>query len=379
MRQIHRMGTWNVRGLLQPGKLEILEKELARCKLDICGISETHWKNNGHFLTETHAIYFSGNDNNSRNGVAFLIPKHLRNCVVEYEPQKMTSWMNVDSGSETSDQLWDRAKNVLMAAVKESDVSVHKRKRQHWMSEGTLKLVEERRSLKASGADTKTLNAKSARIQEACRRDQNAQLQSVCAEVERHANKHESRDLHQKIGTITKSLSSKTWAINDSSGETVTDIEAIAEIWREYCQSLFQDPQSQCYAPTEPKNEEIEPDILLDEIRTAIKHLKNGKATGSDAIPIETIKASGEYGVHIFHTLCQKIWQTGCWPKEWAHTIFVPLHKKGSTKTCSNYRLIALISHASKILLHVLNERLKSYLSKEIAPEQAGFVKGKGT
>ncbi|CAH2209487.1 jg24990 [Pararge aegeria aegeria] len=81
----------------------------------------------------------------------------------------------------------------------------------------------------------------------------------------------------------------------------------------------------------------------------------------------------------MFHVLCNKVWQTGIWPQDWAHTVFVPLHKKGSTKLCSNYRLIALIPHASKILLHILNERLKSYLSKEVAPEQAGFVKGKGT
>ncbi|KAA5606581.1 hypothetical protein F3H11_36605, partial [Pseudomonas aeruginosa] len=59
--------------------------------------------------------------------------------------------------------------------------------------------------------------------------------------------------------------------------------------------------------------------------------------------------------------------------------MFTPLHKKGSTKKCNNYRLIALTSHSSKIMLHILNERLKTYLSKEIAPEQAGFVRGKGT
>lgn len=159
----------------------------------------------------------------------------------------------------------------------------------------------------------------------------------------------------------------------------MTEIDAISDTWKKYCQSLFLDPQSRCFAPTEPNDEEVEPDILYEEIRAAIKHLKNGKATGADAIPIETIKAPGEHGVQIFHTLCNKIWRTGTWPKEPAHTVFIPLHKKGSTKSCSNYRLIALISHASKILLHILNERLKNFLSKEIAPEQAGFVNGKGT
>jgi len=74
-----------VRGLLQPGKLKILEKEIARYGLNICGISETHWKGNGHFLTEGHVIYHSGNDENSRGGVAFVLPKTINNCVVGYE------------------------------------------------------------------------------------------------------------------------------------------------------------------------------------------------------------------------------------------------------------------------------------------------------
>ena len=247
------------------------------------------------------------------------------------------------------------------------------------MRDDTLALVEERRKMKSLGANVRSLNKISAQIQAACRHDRNAHLQSLCAEVEEHASSHETGDLHRKIKQITKTLSSRTWAIEDPRGETITEIKAISEVWKYYCQSLFEDPSSHSYASITPHDEELEPDILKDEVRAAIKHLKSGKAIGPDAIPIETIKASGEYGVEVFTTLCNKVWQTGTWPKEWAHTIFIPLHKKGSTKKCNNYRLIALISHASKILLHILNERLKSYLSKEIAPEQAGFVKGKGT
>jgi len=74
-----------VRGLLQPGKLKILEKEIARYGLNICGISKTYWKSNGHFLTERHAIYHSGNDENSGGGVAFVLPKTINSCVVGYE------------------------------------------------------------------------------------------------------------------------------------------------------------------------------------------------------------------------------------------------------------------------------------------------------
>lgn len=165
----------------------------------------------------------------------------------------------------------------------------------------------------------------------------NTRLQNICMEIEAHADKRESRDLHQKIRSITKSQFIRSWAIENSQGLTVTEIEQVRETWKNNCQSLFEDPHSRCFESTEPIDEEKEANILKDEVSTAVKHLKKGKATGSDSIPIETIKASGEYCVQIFHALCNRIWQIRTWPQEWTHTIFVPLHKKGSSKSCSNY------------------------------------------
>ncbi|CAF4940600.1 unnamed protein product [Pieris macdunnoughi] len=148
-----------------------------------------------------------------------------------------------------------------------------------------------------------------------------------------------------------QTLPAKTWAIENDKQEVVTEFEQISETWRCYCQLLFLDPQSRLSISTEPEPENLETDILLSEVRTAIKNLKSKIATGRDAIPIKTIKALGERGDQMFHLICNKVWQTGVWPSEWTHTIFTPLHKKGSTKKCNNYRLIALIPHASKIVV----------------------------
>lgn len=82
--QIH-LGTWNVRGLLQTGKLHILEREIRRENLLVCGISETHWKGNGHFNKADHTIYISGADETGRNGVAFLVNKKCTKYVEGYE------------------------------------------------------------------------------------------------------------------------------------------------------------------------------------------------------------------------------------------------------------------------------------------------------
>ncbi|CAF4797206.1 unnamed protein product [Pieris macdunnoughi] len=85
LQKIQKIGTWNVRGLLKPGKLNIVERKVTRCGLSICGLTETHWRNNGHFFTDAHAVYFSSSDDSSQYGVAILIPKHQNNSMIGYE------------------------------------------------------------------------------------------------------------------------------------------------------------------------------------------------------------------------------------------------------------------------------------------------------
>lgn len=86
LRKNTRIGTWNVRGLLDEGKLHILDNELQRCNTIITGLSETHWKNSGHKDLVKHTIFFSGDDSSSHAGVAIAIPKHLTKAVLGYNP-----------------------------------------------------------------------------------------------------------------------------------------------------------------------------------------------------------------------------------------------------------------------------------------------------
>ena len=79
------------------------------------------------------------------------------------------------------------------------------------------------------------------------------------------------------------------------------------------------------------------------------------------------------------HRTCVAIWETGEWPEEWTFSTFIPLPKKGDLKQCANYSTIALVSHASKILLRIILERIRVKTETEIADEQAGFRQGRGT
>ena len=111
----------------------------------------------------------------------------------------------------------------------------------------------------------------------------------------------------------------------------------------------------------------------------AVKSLKAGKSPGLDNVPAELIKSSGENAINAIHNLCCCIWKTCKWPNDWKQQELVMLHKAGSVKECGNYRTIALISHTSKILLHIILNRMKAKIEFELAEEQAGFRQGRGT
>ena len=120
---------------------------------------------------------------------------------------------------------------------------------------------------------------------------------------------------------------------------------------------------------------------LKREVEDAVKKLKEGKSPGLDntCIPGELLKYAEESSIRALHQLCINIWNTCQWPSDWRKQEFVMLHKSGDTKDCGNYRTIALISHASKILLIIILNRLRNKVEAELSDCQAGYRKGRGT
>ena len=103
------------------------------------------------------------------------------------------------------------------------------------------------------------------------------------------------------------------------------------------------------------------------------------KASGGDGLPVELFQILKDDPVKLLHSICQQIWKTHQWPQDWKRSVFIPIPKKGSAKECSNYHTIALISHASKVMLKILQARLQLYMNHELPDVQAGFRKGSGT
>ena len=103
----------------------------------------------------------------------------------------------------------------------------------------------------------------------------------------------------------------------------------------------------------------LEPDILDSEVKWSLESITRSKASGGVGIPLELFQILKDDAVKVLHSICQKIWKTQQWPQDWERSVFIPIPKKGNAKECSHYHTIALISHASKVMLKIIQVRLQ--------------------
>ena len=159
------------------------------------------------------------------------------------------------------------------------------------------------------------------------------------------------------IGDIKETFCTKMDMIKDKNRRDLTEVEDIRKRWQEYTEELY---QKDLDIPDNPDNvvADFEPDTMESEVKWALESLANNKASGDDGIPIELFKILKYDAVKVIHSICQQVWKTQQWPEDWKISVCIPIPKKGSAKECSNYPTIALISHASKVMLKILQGRL---------------------
>ena len=127
----------------------------------------------------------------------------------------------------------------------------------------------------------------------------------------------------------------------------LTEAEGIKKRWQEYTEELYKkdlcDPDDHNRVITH-----LEPDILECKVKWTLGSTTTNKASEGDRIPVELFRFLKDDAVKVLHSICQQIWKTQQWPQDWKRSVFIPIPKKGNARECSNYRTIALISHASK-------------------------------
>ena len=187
-----------------------------------------------------------------------------------------------------------------------------------------------------------------------------------------------TRDLFKKIRDTKGTFHAEMGLIKDRNEMDLTEAEDIKTRWQEYTEELYkndlQDPDNHDDVITNLKS-----DILECEVKWALGSITMNKTSGGDGIPVELFQILKDDAVKVLHSICQQIWKMQQWPRDWKSSVFIPIPKKGNAEECSNYHTIALISHASKVMLKILQDRLQQYMNHELPNVQAGFRKGRGT
>ena len=183
-------------------------------------------------------------------------------------------------------------------------------------------------------------------------------LQPQCKEIEENKRMGKTRYLSRKIRDTKGTFHAKMGTIKNRNGMDLTEAEDIKKRWQEYTEELYKkdlhDPDNHDGVITH-----LEPDILECEVKWALGSITTNKASGGHRIPVERFQILKDDAVKVLHSICQQIWKTQQWPQDWKKSAFILIPKKGNAKECSNYCTIALISHASKVMLKILQARLQ--------------------
>ena len=224
------------------------------------------------------------------------------------------------------------------------------------MSEEPLQIVEKRREVKGKGGKERYthLNAEFQRI---ARRDKKAFFSDECKEIEENNGMGKTRDLFKRIRDTKGKFHAKKDTMKDRNGMDLTKAEDTKKRWQEYTEELYK-KDIHDLDNHDGMITHLEPDILECGVKWALASITMNKASGDDGNPVELFQILKDDAVEVLHSVCQQIWKSQQWPQDWKRSVFIPIPKKGNAKECSNYHTIALISHARKVMLKILQARL---------------------
>ena len=228
------------------------------------------------------------------------------------------------------EELWMEVCDTVQETVVKTIPKKQKCKKAKWLSEEALQIAEKRREANGKGEKEKYthLNAEFQRI---ARSDKKAFLSDQCTEIGENNRMGKTRALFRKI--------------RDTKGTDYTEKLYIKEL---------HDPDNHDGVITH-----LEPDILEYKVKWALGSITMNRASGGGGIPVELFQIINDDAVKVLHSICQQIWKMMQWLQDWKSSVFIPVPKKGNVKECSKNHTIALISHASKVMLKILQDWLQ--------------------
>ena len=260
------------------------------------------------------------------------------------------------------EELWTEVFYMVQEAVIKTIKKKKKCKKAKWLSEESLQIAEKRTEDKGKGEKERYthLNAEFQRI---AKRDKKAFLGDQCKEIEENNRMGKTRDLFKKIRDTKGTLHAKMGTIKDRNGLNLTEAEDIKKRGQEYIEELqkkdLHDPDNHVGVITH-----LKPDIPECEVKWTLESITMNKASGGDEIPGELFQVLKFDAVKVLHSICQHIWKTQQWPQ----LDKVSFHS--NAKECSDYHTISLISHASKVILKILQAGLQQHVNHELQEVQ---------
>ena len=314
-----------------------------------------------------------------KNNQPMLLPRYdLENIPATFKDHVKNRFDALNWIGKEPEELWTNIKEILNDESKKKLKKISKKKKAKWMSNKTLEIAMKRREVKAF-KDVTLIKELNKDFQREARMDKEQYYNRICTELEEENRCGRTRSVFQKIREIKKKFQPRIDLINDATGRLITEAAQIKRRWKEYTEDLYKKDKDNAQDTMAEVAYAQEPMIMECEVRSALRSLPRRKATGVDGIATEILLATEEESVKALTRLCQQIWQTTQWPRDWKRSVYIPIPKKGDMKECTNYRTISLISHASKVMLKIIQRRLQPFVERELPDTQAGFRKGRGT
>ena len=188
----------------------------------------------------------------------------------------------------------------------------------------------------------------------------------------------QTRDLFKKIRDTKGTFHAKMGTIKDRNGKDLTEAEDIKKRWQEYTEELYKKDLNNLDNHNDVVTH-LKPDILECEVKWALGSVIMNKASEDDGIPAELFQILRDDAIKVLCSICQQIQKTQQWPQDWKSQFSFQSQRKARPNNVQTITQIALISHAGKVILKILQARLQQYMNQELPDVQAGFRKGRGT
>ena len=287
---------------------------------------------------------------------------------------------------ETVEKTWTGLKEVIIGASEEV-LGRPPSNRKVWITEETWKKVGERKNVKQQVNQAKTRQQKqqatarytevAKEVKKKLRADKRDYVNDLAQQAEIAAEKGDLKALYDTTRQLSGRKSNPNRPVRDKQGQLLTSVEAQLARWKEHFEEVLNRPPPQnppVLDPGEPLDINTG-EITKQEIRKAVKALKNGKAAGADHIPPEVLKEGGPELIDYLHKLLNLVWTKEEIPADWRKGLLVKLPKHGDLSQCGKWRGITLLSIPSKVLTRIILDRMKDAIDSRLRDEQAGFRK----